>query len=337
MGFGGNRKGGTSARRVALVIGVALTAVSLGTGCTTTEPAARTASAPAPAPAPKNLSRQDTIIWASGIDPCALIERDKLTALGSISAFGTASSPASCAAHMDDGTDRGVDVRWSIALTPSDFLTTPMGTLKEIEGIQIRQIDSASAVPPEVRGQLVESGCSIDIPFENGIAVRMSVSMARDHNACSTGEGLARAVVAKWPSQPAQGSSPNTAVTVLTQAAPCAVVPELQKTQLVKLDWKDQSLGGCFFNVNGSDVLLLFDYRTREHVTINAQATTFGGRPGYTSTDRGTTFATAIVGNEFTGVEAGRETRLVPVVEMNGDNAAVVSDVMASVLNQLPT
>jgi len=238
---------------------------------------------------------------------------------------------------MDDGTDRGIDVDWSIAFTPTDFLTTPLGTLTEIDGTRIRQIDSASALPPEARGQLVESGCSIDLPFENDIAVRMSVSMARDRNACTSGEPLVRAVLSKWPSQPAQGSAPNTTVTVLTRAAPCAVVPEVQKDPGVVFDWKDQSLSSCFFKLGSTDLLVSFDYRTREHATINAQATTFGGRPGYTSTDRGTTFATAIVGDEFTGVGTGRETRLVPVVEVTGDNPAAASDVMASVLKQLPT
>lgn len=330
MRIGGNRKWANR-------IGVALVASSLMTGCTTTEPTPSADPTSSTAPMPKNLNRQEAITWARGIDPCALIDRDKLAALGTISAIGTASSPTSCAAHMNDGTDRGVDVDWSIAFTPTDFLTTALGTLTEINGTRIRQIDSASALPPATRGQLVESRCSFDVPFDNDIAVRMSVSMARDRNACTSGEPLVRAVLSKWPSQPAQGSSPNTTVTALTRALPCAVVPELQKVPGVVFDWKDQSLDSCFFKRGGTELLVSFNYRTRELATVNAQPTAFGGHPGYTATDRGTTTATAIVGDEFSGVGAGHERRLVPVVEVSGDNPAAVSDAMASVLAQLPT
>lgn len=331
MRIGGNRNWVTG-------VGVTVVASSLMTGCnSTTEPTPSAAPTSATKPMPKNLTRQDAIAWARGIDPCALIDRDKLAALGTIRAFGTASSPTSCAAHMDDGSDRGVDVDWAIAFTPTDFLTTPLGTLTEIDGARIRQIDSASALPPATRGQLVESRCNFDVPFENDIAVRMSVSMARDRKACTSGEALVRAVLSKWPSQPAQGSSPNTTVTALTRTAPCAVVPELQKVPGLVFDWKDQTLDSCFFKRGGMDLLVSFNYRTRELATVNAQPTVFGGHPGYTATDRGTTTATAIVGDEFSGVGAGRERRLVPVVEVSGDNPAAVSDVMAAVLAQLPT
>lgn len=313
----------------------ALSAVALlAAGCST-------ATGPSTAPSttasvPTALSRAETIGWARGIDPCALIVPDRLASLGTVTAIGTSSNSTSCEALVDDGTTRGIDVSWSIAFTPFDFLTSKRGALEEIDGVKARRMDAASALAPELRDQLVESACSYDVAFENDIAVRMRLSMERGHDACATVELLARAVVATWPDQPAQGSSPETTVTVLTDASPCGVVPDLQKARKVTFDWKDQSLTSCFFTVDGAEILLTFAYEEPEHVTAGADATKFGNYDGFRKTHEGTTFAAAIVGDGFDGVDAGRVSRLVPVVDVNGDSAALVSDVMTAVLNQLP-
>ncbi|MGV0815654.1 DUF3558 family protein [Mycolicibacterium boenickei] len=309
-------------------------ATLLAAGCST-------ATGPSTAPSttssvPTGLSRAEAITWARGIDPCALIEPSQLEALGTVSAVGTSANSTSCEARVDDGTERGIVVGWSTAFTPFDFLTSALGTLEEIDGRKARRIDAASTLAPAVRDQLVESDCSYDMAFENDIAVRMNVSMERDRNACATAEPLARAVISAWPEQPPQGTSPDTTVTVLTDASPCAVVPELQKSRKVTFDWKDQSLTTCFFTVDGADVLVGFDYRARELVTMDTEPTTFGDHAGYRETVQETTFARAIVGDEFGGVDSGRQRQLLPLVEVNGDDAAVVSDVMTSVLKQLP-
>lgn len=313
----------------------ALSAVTLlAAGCST-------ATGPTAAPStttsvPAALSREKAIAWARGIDPCALIGPDRLASLGTVKAVGTSSNSTSCEALVDDGTPRGIDVSWSIAFSPNDFLTSSVGTLEDIDGRKARRADPASAFAPDMRNQLVESACTYDVAFENEIAVRMRVSMERDRDACATAEPLARAVISEWPDQPRQGSSPNTTVTVLTDASPCAVVPELQKFRKVAFDWKDQSLTSCFFTVDGVDILLTFAYQARELVSTGADPTKFANYDGYRKVHEETTFAGAIVGDEIDGVDAGRVGRLVPVVEINGDNTPIVSDVMAATLKQLP-
>lgn len=321
--------------RIGLFSAVAILAASCSTTTSTTT---ETPSSPssAAAPAPQTLPRARAITWARGIDPCALIEPSHLEALGTVKAFGTSANSTSCEAAVDDGTTHGIDVSWSVAFVPFDFLTSSLGSLEEIDGVKARRIDTASTLAPEVRTQLVESACSYDVAFENDIAVRMRVSMERDRDACATANPLARAAISTWPEHPTQGSSPHTSVTALTDAAPCAVVPALQESQKVSFDWKDQSLTSCFFTVDATEVLVTFDYRSRESVAADAEPTKFGDHDGYRKVHEGTTFAAAVVGADFDGVDAGRPSRLVPVVAVDGDDAAVVSDVTTTVVNQLP-
>lgn len=321
--------------RIGLFSAVVMLVASCST-TTSTTPATPSSPPPTSGPTPRPLSRAETITWARGIDPCALIEPSHLEALGTVKAFGTSANSTSCEAVVDDGTSRGIDVSWSIAFAPFDFLTSSLGALEEIDGVKARRIDAASTLTPEVRAQLVESTCSYDVAFENDIAVRMQVSMERDRDACATADPLARAVISTWPEHPTQGSSPHTTVTALTDAAPCAVVPTLQQSRKVSFDWKDQSLTSCFFTVDGTELLVTFDYRPPEQLTFEAEPTKFGNHDGYRKVHEGTTFTDAIVGDGFDGVDAGHPSRLVPIVAVNGDDATVVSDVTTAVVNQLP-
>jgi hypothetical protein len=287
-------------------------------------------------PSPPDLTRAEAITWARDIDPCALIDRDELESLGTVTATGTSGLSTDCEAVVDDGTDHGIGISWAVSFTPDDFHTAPFGAIENIDGVEARRIDSAEEQPAHQHEELVESRCNYDVPFENSIAVRMSVSMARDRDACTVGEQLVRNVISNWPEHPRQGSSPDTAVTVLTTAAPCAAVPELQQSHTVVFDWRNQSLNTCFLTIDGIDALVSFDYRELEQVTLDAEPAKFGDREGYSEVYGGTTFARAVVGGEFDGALATRERRLVPVVEVNGDNTAAVFAVTTAVLDRLP-
>jgi len=285
---------------------------------------------------PHGLSRADAIDWARSIDPCALIDRDQLAATGTVGAYGTSSTSTACAAHVDDGTQYGMDIGWSIALVPTDFTMSPLGSIEEIDGVKVRMIDAARALPPAARGQLVESACSLDMALDNAIAVRMSVSIQRDQDACTKGRQRVPSVLAKWRDQPKQGSSAATTVTMLATASPCAVVPQLQKSRAVAFDWNDQSLNTCSFKLDGTDVLVTMAYRTRAQVAVG-EPRTFGGRAGYREVSGTDTSDRVIVGVEFTGVDAGHDAKLIPIVEVRGDGATAVSDVTTAVLVQLPS
>ncbi|WP_158240362.1 DUF3558 family protein [Mycobacterium hubeiense] len=324
-------------------IHAASAAVLLTIGCSTTtseQPSTPTDLPPAATsttelrPVPTDLPREQTITWARDLDPCALIDRSEFESLGAVTALGTSSNSTSCEAVVDERAQRPISVGWSIAFTPTTFLDATKRI--QIDGVAVYTTDVADALPPGTRDQLVESGCEFTVPFENSIAVRMSVSMERDRNACAVGEPLVRNVLANWPDQPRQGTSPATTVTVLTNEAPCAVVARLRASRSVAFDWADQSLTSCFFTVDGIELLVSFDYRERGIVTINSEPTKFGDHDGYSHIHQGTAFAQAIVGGEFGGVWSGRASQLVPVVEVTGDDATLVSAVMTSALDLLP-
>ena len=242
----------------------------------------RPASSDDGAPAPE-MSRADTIAWARGIDPCALIDRDALQTLGSVTAIGTAGQSTDCEAVIErDGAKTSVS--WAVAFLPTDFQTSTLGILETIDGKQVRKISAAAAYPPEQVAQLVESPCSYDIPFENAIAVRMRVSAPRDRDGCADGLPLVRDVLKNQPAQPKQGSSPATTTTVLTAAQPCASIPDLQQSHTVVFDWTDQSLNSCFLTIEGDEALVTFGYRTPIDVVTGAESTNFGDHLGYSNT-----------------------------------------------------
>lgn len=319
-------------------VGVVAAAVVLAAGCDAATGSQRNTAAGSTSPSPTKpgaMSRADSIAWARTLDPCALVDRDRLALLGAVNAYGTSLSSTTCAAHADDGTERGVDLWWSIAFLPTDFATSALGAIGVIDGVKVRTIDPARALPAESRGQLVESACSLDLAVDDAIAVRMSISMQRDRDACARGQQLVPTALSQWREGRKQGSSAATAVTVLTTASPCAVVPELQKSRAVTFEWNDQSLDTCFFKLDGDEVLVTMGYRARAQAAVG-EPQTFDGHDGYQEVSATGTSDRAIVGAEFAGVDVGRTTRLVPLVEVSADNPVVASDVLAAVLKQLP-
>lgn len=302
--------------------------VLLTVGCSTTSSESEDTAPVA------DMSRGEVITWARGIDPCALLDRSALQSVGTVTAVGTSGQSTGCEAILGPE-DATTAVSWSVAFVPKDFHTTPMGNLETIDGKEVRKIDVASTLSPEQAAQLVESACSYDIPFENSIAVRMRVSAPRGGDGCAAGLPLVRNVLKNWPAQPKQGSSSDTTVTRLTAAQPCAAIPDLQQSHSVVFDWADQSLVSCFFTIDGVETLVSFDYQEKESVTFEAEPVKFGNFAGYTKTDGGSTTNAAIVGDQFSGVKAGRQSELVPAVEVFGDSSPVLTVVTTAVLDKL--
>lgn len=302
-------------------IHVAAAAALLVAGCSTS-PATTTDR-------PAELSREQAIALARGIDPCALVDRDALLSLGARTGIGTADQSTTCEATID-----ATSVRWSIILRPNDFYTSPQGSVEQFDGAAVRKADAAAALPAAQQYLLVKSSCTYTVALENSLAVRMSITADRDRNACEDGQPLINSVVTNWAKHPRQGTSPNTVVTVLTTATPCAAVEQLRQSHTVSFDWAKQDLNTCTFTVDGVDVQLGFDYSNP--TALAAQTARFGDHDGHIDTSQATTTAQVVVGNQFTGITNTKSSTLVPTVTVAGNHAPTVTQVMTAALGQIP-
>ncbi len=255
------------------------------------------------------MTRGEAVAWAQAIDPCALLDRGMLEGLGADVKIGTGSHSTECDASVSADSGKPLRVDLAIAFVPNDFRTSPLGELVTLDGVEVRRIDAVDSVPADQRDQLVESSCSYDLAFDHSIAVRMRVSAPRSQDACAAGERIAKGVIATWPSHPAQETSPDTVATVLTGAQPCAVVPVLQASHDVTFDWSEQSLTSCFLTVDGSDVVVSYDYRPTDLP------------PGEHE---------LVVGEEFTGMGTGEKIKVVPVIDVSTESLPIATEVMAA-------
>ncbi|WP_301123875.1 hypothetical protein [Mycolicibacterium fortuitum] len=282
-------------------------------------------STPSGDPAP-HLTREAAIAWARGIDPCALVDRGALASLGPITTVGTSGRSTACEAALED-----TAASWSLILQSNEF---HVGSQVRIDGVTVRKVDAAELLPPLQRYMLIRRTCSYDVPFENSIAVRVQVTAPLEQDACGMGRPLVRSVLANWPKHPAQGSSPDTTLTPLTDALPCAAVPALKESHRVVMAVADQTLNTCVFTVEGAKVEIRFGYRDRDEAGSAARPATFGPHSGSVEVSDGGALARVEMGSAFTGVQAGPR-RLVPSVDVRGDDAATVSVVMAEAVGQI--
>jgi len=289
----------------------ALAALALLVGCSTDKSPATTHRS---TDSSAELTRAETIAWARAIDPCALLDRDLLGKLGSDVTVGTSGRSTDCSASVETGSGTTLTVNLAIAFLPNDFRTSSLGEFITLDGVDALRINAVDTLPEGQRAQLVVGSCSYDLAFEHSIAVRMRVSAPRDQDACAPAEKIAKQVIATWPARPPQGTSPDTVVTALTAAEPCAVVPKLRQKHDVKFEWPEQSLNGCFLTLDGSEVLVSYDYRPTalppgEHEQI--------------------------VGAEFTAMVAGRKGPVVPVIDVSTESASAATEVLTAAAQTL--
>lgn len=267
---------------------------------------------------PGQMTREQTIAWARGIDPCALVDRKAMQSLGGRTGIATSDESTMCEATID-----ATSVRWSITFRPTDFDTSPaFGPVQQIDGAQVRKVKTSG------------TQCAYTVALESELAVTMSIVTDQDRNACNDGEPLIKNLVANWSKYPRQGSSPSTVVTALTNTTPCVFVDQMRTSHTVEFDWAQQELNTCTLRLDGVDVQLRFGHSDPAGLAA-AQPARFGEHDGFVDTAQATTTARAVVGDQFTGISRGKTTVLAPIITVSGNEAATVAAVMITALDQL--
>ncbi|MEV0341265.1 peptidase [Nocardia sp. NPDC050713] len=265
-------KGDSMLRRLLLAGAIALTAA----GCQS-EPATNSASATESVVAaefwskiPENDQQRDEVLrHTRRIDVCALLPRETL---GQLSEFGAVRAvendqPTSCKASLGPaGYLEGTKLKWSTNALPDQF-PQDRGTVRQLGDITTWTVAS-------------ERRCSVTARFPAGVGVYLDIETKTSTDLCATIEGLVPGMLDRWRSGPQQGTSPDTAPTVLHGADPCAVRGKLTGT--VEFGVK-RTLNGCGFTYRDEEVILTYENRYRRVLTAAATAVTIDGHDVYRS------------------------------------------------------
>ncbi|MFF0531058.1 peptidase [Nocardia amikacinitolerans] len=263
-------------RRLLLVGAIALTAA----GCQS-EPETNSAAATEPVVAadfwskvPQDDRQRDEVLrHTRRIDVCALLPRETL---GQLTEFGAVRAvendqPTSCNASLGPAGYREVTkLKWSTNALPDPF-SQDRGTVRRIGDVTAWTVAS-------------EQRCSVTAKFPAGVGVYLDIDTQAPTDLCAVLEKLLPGVLDRWRSAPPQGTSPDTARTVLHGADPCAVRGRLTGT--VEFGVK-RTLNGCGFTYRDEEVILTYENRYRRVLTAAATAVTIDGHEVYRSNPSG--------------------------------------------------
>lgn len=321
----GSARGGSTARRVALLAAGAV----LAAACQSSEAADSMPTGGFWSAAPNSdEQRLEVLRKVRAIDVCALLPRESLGEFGAVSEVENV-SPEQCRANMAaDGHPGGIDATWTAGALFSGEYQLGDGPVTERALGDVRTLYAEEpSTDPARRGS-----CDAYAQFVAGAYLTMSVRAPQD--ACGTAESLLRIALANWRAEPAQGSSPDSDRTVVSGADPCAAAPLIG----IRVSPGDQNLSRCTLKIDGHDALVRFEYRQQQGLAgHNTPAFTVGERQIYRaeSTMASIDTLTAAVGP---ALAPGTSDKLlgprVPVVTVTAD-PAVAEQVMRETLATL--
>ncbi|WP_063058692.1 hypothetical protein [Nocardia sienata] len=314
-------------RTLALVAAVLLT----GLGCDD-ETGLQTGGAGAPAPptpppqfwsqSPATPQQYAAVAEATRqIDVCALIPRDTLDDLGLGDIQSVTVGLYSCRAALG-ATGRAATLTWHSTLLPT--LTPHRGRSEQLGDVSTLVVPGRDDDP---------RACGATGRFPAGAAFYLSVS-APDRDSCVVADSLLPGMIDRWRQSPPQGTSPDTAPTVLLGADPCAVRAKLTGTA----DTDERRLTQCLFRYRDETVTVVYDYRVPDQVRTRSSEEKIDDRAVFRSTslyDSSIPIYATVVGPELPSGSTAYVSR-VPVVEVTSATDDVAREVMSRALTLFP-
>lgn len=282
---------------------------------------------PAPPPqfwsAPADTPQQQAAVAQATrrIDVCALLPRDTLEDLELGAPEEVTVGLDSCRARLGESAD-ATTLTWHTTLLPP--LAPRLGTVTRIEDVDVLLVPDRG---PEPRA------CGATGRFPSGAAFYLGLANA-DRNPCEVAESLLPGMVERWRRSPPQGTSPDTVVTVLTGADPCAVRAQLRDTA----DTDELRLTQCLFRYRDETVTVSYDYRVPDQIRARATEEKIDDRPVFRTTslyDDRIPIYSAVVGPELPAGSTAFVPR-VPAVEVTSATDDVARDVLSHVLALFP-
>lgn len=273
---------------------------------------------------PQDQRQRDEVAQATRqIDVCALLPRDTLGQLGDIESVTVGLD--SCRAVLDSTVPgEGSTLTWHATLL-SALSTTGRGVTGQVGAATVRTVADRDAGEPRA--------CGVTARFPSGAAFYLGLSTP-GKNPCTVADELVPGMVERWLQSPPQGSSPDTAPTVLLGADPCTVRGKLAGA----VPGDEQRLTQCLFSYRGEKITVSYEYRVPEYLAANSTEDHIDGRTVHRSVsvyDSSIPIYTAAVGPELPA-ESTAFGRRVPIVEVVAATDGVAKDVMAQTLTLFP-
>ncbi|MFI2230337.1 peptidase [Nocardia testacea] len=314
-------------RTLTLVAAVLLAVVGCGDDSGPRTGDAGTPAAPVPPPEFWSQSAdsppQQTAVAAATrqIDVCALLPRDTLDDLGLGEIQSVTVGLYSCRATLGAAGDAAT-LTWHSTLLPP--LTPNRGRTEQLGEVTALVVPGRDGDP---------RACGATARFPAGAAFYLDVSVP-DRDSCAVADGLLPGMIERWRQSPAQGTSPDTAPTVLLGADPCAVRAKLTGTA----DTDERRLTQCLFRYRDETVTVVYDYRVPDQMRARSTEEKIDDRTVFRTTslyDSSIPIYSAAVGPELPSSSTAFVSR-VPAVEVTSATDDVARQVMAQVLTLFP-
>ncbi|MFD3703945.1 peptidase [Nocardia sp. NPDC058658] len=273
---------------------------------------------------PQNQQQRDEVAQATRqVDVCALLPRETLAGLGEVKSVTVGLD--SCRAVLgSDKAGEGSTLTWHATLL-SEVSSGGKGFVRPIGDATVRTIPDRDTGEPRA--------CGATAQFPSSAAFYLGLSTP-GKNPCTVADELIPGMLDRWRQSPPQGTSPDTAPTVLLGADPCTVRTKLPDT----VPDDEQRLTQCLFGYRGEKITVSYEYRVPDYLAANSTEDHIDGRTVHRSVsvyDNTIPIYTAAVGPELPA-ESTAFGRRIPVVEVVAKTDDVAKDVMSKALTLFP-
>ncbi|MFC4375025.1 peptidase [Nocardia halotolerans] len=263
-----------------------------------------------------DAQRAEVATRARLIDVCALVPRTELAELGAVREVVNDQTD-SCRVELGGEGSDTYELNWA-SMIMFDDVPRP--------GASVVPLGAASlSLMPEHTPTATERSCSAIARFPAGAALYLDATTFPSTDPCARLETVAAGAVERWLTAPPQGSSPDTQLTVLHGADPCAVRALLEGTG----PFGSPTLKNCGFTYRGVDVVVSYENRgPLGDATVQMP----DGRTAHSIDD---TSYTVVVGPALPG-EPSYFGPSAPVVDVFADSPEVATEVLRQVLTLFP-
>ncbi|MFE6862831.1 hypothetical protein [Nocardia sp. NPDC057668] len=289
--------------------------------------------------APRNDEiRLEALDRARAVDPCALVPRAELAKIAPIRSVEN-DDRDSCEAELGSAeANKGIELDWAVV-----FATVQEGAKSAkttIAGTDVLLAGDKNNIPEDQFAKLVQRNCTATAQFPAGAALMLFVTTPLGTEPCDLGEKVLGTAIAEFLQEPARGTSPDTAATVLDATAdPCDVLPQLGVT----VNAADRRMRTCDFTYKGDEISLRYEYEERDTIPgHDGPPLDLGGNyPVYRDVSGDDPddfhFYTAVIGPEINPATADPTFGpRVPTVSVTGKNDEVLTEVLRRTLTLFP-
>lgn len=279
-----------------------------------------------------DADRLELLRRARTIDPCALLSREALAEFGTVLRMYT-TSPSSCTATLNsDEIREQTEFRLSLSVrNPGVPSHAPDAAVRRVEGVEVTSVRDFDQLDEKLKDQVLHRSCTVTAGFPSQVSLMLFSSNPLGAEPCPIGGKVMDTALAEWKNEPARGSSPDTARTVLDGIDPCAVAGALG----VSVPAAQQSDWSCEFEYRNDTVSLWYGYEW-EGLTSGLPVFTVGSHPAYRTDEPGDDFVSYYgrLGPPIeTTEEAGSMGPRRPTVTVMGKNREAVEAVAREALS----